>query len=369
MKKTILFILFLGLLFSASYIGYTNFKPYELHIFYDEEDLENITIITLKYNNEIPSIEDPSKEGYVFSGWYLDREKNTPFDYNFMPKMNLTLYPDWGTEGLNYVKTGSTYTVSSGTATATHIRIPKRHQGALVTVIAYQGFQHKSFIESVFIPNSIESIETRAFYLNTNLKTVEIEEGSVLKIIHKQAFFSTHLESIHIPSSVEIIDEEAFVYNPYLSSLTFGDDSKLQKIGARAFVANYSLESISLPDSLRIIESEAFTACSVLSIVEISSNSLLERIEQNAFNSTALTAIYLPSQLNYIGTYAFNDTLITALYIPISVETIGAYAFRTRVPSQLFTAIYVGAASKPEGWHLQWNQSNYHVVWDVPRQD
>lgn len=46
----------------------------------------------LNVGEVITTIETPKKEGYTFSGWYLDQSLLTPLDENVMPNSNLNIY-------------------------------------------------------------------------------------------------------------------------------------------------------------------------------------------------------------------------------------------------------------------------------------
>lgn len=47
------------------------------------------------YNTSIPTITDPMKEGYTFTGWFIDASYTQPFTYTLMPATNFTLYAQW----------------------------------------------------------------------------------------------------------------------------------------------------------------------------------------------------------------------------------------------------------------------------------
>ncbi len=54
-----------------------------------------LVTLHLPYQSEIPTLPIPSKEGYVFSGWYLDEELTNLFTDEIMPSRNITLYAKW----------------------------------------------------------------------------------------------------------------------------------------------------------------------------------------------------------------------------------------------------------------------------------
>ena len=47
------------------------------------------------YNTSMPVIEDPIKEGYTFTGWFLDESFEEVYSYSNMPAKDITLYARW----------------------------------------------------------------------------------------------------------------------------------------------------------------------------------------------------------------------------------------------------------------------------------
>lgn len=51
--------------------------------------------LEFNYKAELLMPQEPTKEGYIFAGWYIDEELNTPFTLTTMPAENTTLYAKW----------------------------------------------------------------------------------------------------------------------------------------------------------------------------------------------------------------------------------------------------------------------------------
>ena len=49
----------------------------------------------VQYGEEVPMPEDPSREGYAFTGWYIDDGCTEPWDPMGPVTDNLTLYAGW----------------------------------------------------------------------------------------------------------------------------------------------------------------------------------------------------------------------------------------------------------------------------------
>ena len=85
-------------------------------------------------------------------------------------------------------------------------------------------------ITSVTLPNSIKTIEKKAFYECKELKSINIPSG--VNTIGEWAFSRCGLTSITLPEDLEIIEHYAF-YQCKFTSITL--PKKLQKIGSDAF--------------------------------------------------------------------------------------------------------------------------------------
>ena len=181
-----------------------------------------------------------------------------------------------------------------------------------LTSVTQQEIQKYPAMETVYIPNTVTSIETQAFDGCTNLTTVMFEEGSQLETIGEEAFRNcTSLESIVIPDSVISIDNYAFRGCTNLADITIEEGSRLETIGTGVFYTCTSLESIELPNSVTSIGNNAFRGC------------------------TSLTTIYIPS----------------------SVTTIAATSYSNSPFYQCSSTlqIYCGAGEKADGWGTYWN--------------
>lgn len=51
--------------------------------------------VSVKYDNIVAAPDTPTKDGYVFGGWYADEDYTIPFDFDEPIKGNLTLYAKW----------------------------------------------------------------------------------------------------------------------------------------------------------------------------------------------------------------------------------------------------------------------------------
>ena len=86
------------------------------------------------------------------------------------------------------------------------VTVPSHAGGRPVRIIARHAFfENGQMIERLTLPDTLREIESLAFELCLNMRTVVIPEG--LEIIRREAFLSGALEVLHLPSSVREIEE------------------------------------------------------------------------------------------------------------------------------------------------------------------
>lgn len=139
-----------------------------------------------------------------------------------------------------------------------------------VTAIGNNAFCHSytsTNVSSVFIPATVTSIGNGAFSYCRSLATVTFAEGSQLKSIGASAFFGSEYEhpiftEIKIPDSVETIGSRAFYGCRNLKKITL--PSALKTLSLSTFTYCTSLSDVYLPASLTDIGSNIFFQCSSL---------------------------------------------------------------------------------------------------------
>lgn len=116
-------------------------------------------------------------------------------------------------------------------------------------VIGAQAFENRKDIEEVYIPKSVENIDFKAFFLCSNLKKVDFEDGIKLREIHYFTFVGcAKMENIDLPNSLTAI----YAYS-------FGDCSftkikipeNVEYLDSFAIRECYSLKEIELPERLK----------------------------------------------------------------------------------------------------------------------
>ena len=214
-----------------------------------------------------------------------------------------------------------------------------------------------SYLTSVTIPSTVESIGEKAFYGCSSLRDITIPPS--VKSIGAEAFYCTGLRSVTIPSGVTDIGDAAFNFCTDLENVSISDT--VESIGEKAFAYCSDLTGIhvdaanayfrdddgvllsrdnarllafpgrksgtyTVPDGVVQIDSWAFYKCDWLEGVTLPSS--VERIGDQAFcECHRLANVDLAPGLISIGSSAFENTGLLDLILPDSVTEIGERAF------------------------------------------
>ncbi len=206
-----------------------------------------------------------------------------------------------------------------------------------VKVIGKTAFHNNTNINSVRLPNTLDSIGEAAFYGCKEITSLNIPQN--LTIIGQAAFWDCQLiPSFDIPKTVTEIGTHAFMYcyevvgfyvdseNPKYTSEsgvlfdknkttliqyppakadeTYAVPNSVITLGRGAFAFSNNLTSITLSSNLKTIETAALSNCLRIQTLELPSS--LTSIENEAFASCiALTTINIPASVTSIGVGAF----------------------------------------------------------------
>ena len=102
-KKRILFvlaILTMALVLSCAFVacdkaGTPDAQKKEITISFDTQGGSKITPITIRSGESLTLPKTPTKEGFVFDGWYLDSNCIEAYDDSYVVSKNITLYAKW----------------------------------------------------------------------------------------------------------------------------------------------------------------------------------------------------------------------------------------------------------------------------------
>ena len=182
-----------------------------------------------------------------------------------------------------------------------------------------------SSVRSIECPASLEVIGQCAFFYATELKSVTFAPNSKLKTIGEQAFSDcTNLETIELPNSVDSIGVNAFVLCENLKKITI--PTGLRKLSRSTFMSCFNLMKVKFPETLKEIDETCFANCVSLTSLTLTG---VETIGERAFyNCKVLTNVKLNEGLKEIKDNAFQRCIaIETLELPASIEKTGAKLF------------------------------------------
>ncbi len=227
---------------------------------------------------------------------------------------------------------------------------------------------NNSGLESVRLPEKVETIESSAFSYCKSLKEVVINQGvncigsgafkgcsalehidipeSVDSIADDTYYGCSALTSVVIPDNVEVIDDYAFKDCKQLVSLSMGKN--VRKIGNKPFdgctaldsvywnakkilegkynVLSQTFRKIVFGENVRYVPDRLCENNANLAMVKMG-NHILEIGERSFYGCTSLEEVDFPVSLEYIGNTAFANTGLKSLFIPSTVKSLGTYAF------------------------------------------
>ncbi len=318
--------------------------------------------------------DNPTKEGYVFKGWYLTKTATEEYDFKTEITESIRLYAQYDRDYNSLFvfilnEDGESYSLERGDnedllRELQEFDVPNTYNAKPVTRIGNAAFAHFENLERVTIPENVTSIGALAFDMCEKLTSVTI--GKNVTTIGNYAFrYNPALTNISIPDSVTSIGEEAFdycdglTYNEYDNAKYLGNEenpyvvlieakstditscninSNTKVIYDKAFEGCSELTSITIPNKVVYVGKDAFKNCSGLERVNASSiedwckvtfksNPLLYA-DHLYINDSELTELTIPSSVTEIKDDAFCGCGgLTSLTIPDGVTSIGESAF------------------------------------------
>ncbi|MBQ9118394.1 MAG: leucine-rich repeat domain-containing protein [Clostridia bacterium] len=276
-------------------------------------------------------------------------------------------------KGLEYTLSAdqNSYIVTGiGTCEDTELIIPATHKGKPVTAIGDNAFEICDYLTEIVIPDSVTSIGNYAFWYCVVLNEIVIPDS--VTSIGGGAFASCwHLNEIVIPDSVTSIGGGAFhdcerliIYCEVANQPSgwYNEWNGCWNDGAGPVVWNCKNNDVA--DDGYIY--------SVIGGLRYALKDGEAMVTKQYKYSTSITSVTIPISVAYkncvyavtgIGSF-YGYFGLTEIVIPESVTRIDDAAF-ARCEG---LTIYCEAASRPDGWALEWEGDN-PVVWDCKNND
>ncbi len=282
----------------------------EYDINYLNEDLSVFETNTYRYDSDLSDIESPvlSKDGYMFTGWYLDQDCTILFDLDTMPNADVTLYPHFVPSVFIYeYLSDSEIIITDYVGGRSDIEIPSMINGVAVTHIGDHAFRDKD-LKTLVIPDSIVSIGDLAFANNFFDEITILGDVSRFNDVWLDIGFQRYLNPTYVDVSNFIFDKETGTIYDYRGTEkdiiipNTIDGVAVTRIDDYAFSLLH-LTSVSIPDTVTYIGYRAF-AENLLTSVTLPE--ALTHIDAQAFIRNQITSITIPESVNYIGDYCFS---------------------------------------------------------------
>lgn len=207
------------------------------------------------------------------------------------------------------------------------------------TIIDNGMFQGCRDLQSIELPNSINSIGSEAFDGCSGLTSIVIPKN--VTFIGERAFSScSSLTEVHISDLAAWFNITFDINN----SAFIGQSANPLYYAHHLYLNGTELTEIEIPAVITKINSYAF--CGANSITSITIPSSITSIGESAFSDcSGLTSITIPDSVTSIGAYAFSGCSgLTSITVPSSVTNIGSEAFYDC--SNLETINFVGTVAE-----------------------
>lgn len=182
-----------------------------------------------------------------------------------------------------------------------------------VNVIESSAFYYSKNLDNVVVPNSVTKIEMSAFSNCSNLNTIKLSE-SIKKLEAFVLSYCVSLQNVDIPKSVQEVDGYALSGCSSLTSINVDPDNEwLSSVGGVLYTKDLK-KLIKCPMTMYAEQYRAADG--------------VEEICNNAFNKcTNIKEFYLPESVRKIGISAFSYCNIHMISIPENVQSIDMMAF------------------------------------------
>ena len=218
------------------------------------------------------------------------------------------------------------------------ISLKKIHFSKALTSIGSNAFHGCESLEDVEIPNSVQTMDYGIFARCNSLKRLSIPFTGYSRTSDKpfDILFSDDFDDVPggiVPNSLKeviisdnsYIPEECFFNNDScIETIVLSDE--IHSLSNNTFLNCFNLKNVILSKNITSLPSYCFASCTSLQTLDVSN---IEAVGDFCFQGcTSLQTLTFTDKLVSIGSNAFSHCKIASLTIPYSVKTIGADAFR-----------------------------------------
>lgn len=168
-------------------------------------------------------------------------------------------------------------TIVDYTGSANALVIPQTIDGRKIVRIGDYALSKKAKLNSVVVPESVESIGSSAFEDSVDLKKVTLPDG-VTKIGPSAFYGCSKLTTVNIPAKLEEIDDYTFSGCTQLTDIKLSES--VTYVGESAFEGCSNLNSVTLSENTETIGDCAFYECDSLCSINLEN---VSQIGEGAF--------------------------------------------------------------------------------------
>ena len=247
----------------------------------------------------------PTKEGYTFLGWYLEKTFISKVNFPFEVTKDITLYAKWE---------ANTYNVHFELNGGKGVDDLKTNEILIEPIPTKEGYTflgwylEETFISKVNFPFEVtKDITLYAKWEEELIDNVifNVNNDGVLVSIDGINEKNNEITIPMVVNDIEVkeIGEELFLNNKFITKLVIPETVKT--LGYKMCQGCVNLKEVVLPNTIEVIPDYAFEQCNSLSKINIPTS--LVQIRNDAFSNTAIKEFNAPNSFKEIWNYAFKD--------------------------------------------------------------
>jgi len=247
----------------------------------------------------------------------------------------------------------------SGTCTDEVIYLPKKHEGATVTLVNTKAFTGATSATKIVFSDTIKQVVSNESkdewpfanctaevdmslcaemtyipqYAFKNYKGAKVTLPEGLKYIHRGVFQYSAITEITFPKSLIGLDNNVFENCTQLLRVNFAEDGSLTTLstndgGGAIFSGCTALTEIVIPATVKSLGRALFANCTADVRWEAPITAIIGADPYCGIFDTYKRETYvIPTTVEEIGPYTFHNCASTNVIVPVSVKKLGANAF------------------------------------------
>lgn len=220
-----------------------------------------------------------------------------------------------------------------GTWDGTDLVIPSEHEGLPVKEIGSKAFQNNDKITSITIPESVQSIKSKAFYRCGSINKITYNAYNCsFPTVGSTSWldFGTQGNELEIVIGKNVTSIPNYFFNMenkpvVVKKITFEAPLNITSIGARSFTGCTFIQGFLIPENVVSIDGGAFLNSKGFETISFSNK--LENLDASAFYNTDVQSITFGEGLKTVANTTFMDctALKSITYNAINAEVTTPY--------------------------------------------